>query len=156
MAKNSAGKILAGLILIFLGLAVIGLKFYQISQISVFHLLLGGIFLAGYFHNRAYGFLIPGCLLLSLGLLATPGRYLGFSDFSPIALGVGFIAIYVIDLIYRGKSSWWPLIPGFILIFAGLRQLESLRSLLWPVLLIVLGIYLILNSLNIFKRKSRP
>ena len=65
---SNKGRILAGIILILLGLLIIFLKFYTFHHPNSFLLLIGGLFLAAYFYNRAYGFLIPRCLLLGIAL----------------------------------------------------------------------------------------
>jgi hypothetical protein len=138
------GRILAGIILILLGILIIFLKFYTFRHPNSFLFLIGGLFLAGYFHNKAYGLLIPGCLLLGLALSSgVSGYHHTLYNSSSWGLGIGFFAIYLIDLLFQGKTHWWPLIPGSILFFSGIGG-----SKFWPVLIILLGVYIIIRSLK--------
>ena len=146
MANNRSGAYIAGIILIILGIwLIIGLPFTFVN-VKIFHLVLGALFLAAYFHKKAYGFLIPGCILLGLSIGGTPSSYFGYRFVNTIYLGLGFIMIYVIDRIYRGKTHWWPLIPGGIIIFTSIRGSWDLVKSGWPILLILLGLYIIYNS----------
>ena len=127
----------------------------------------GGTFLAGLgllflllwaFFSR-YGFLVPGGILLGLGTgLWTSrmapegtGRILFF-----VCFGAGFVLVFLLDRLKRPKSPHWPLIPGGVLMgiggyMAAERQgwippgLVAYLKYLWPVLLIVLGIYLLIK-----------
>ena len=63
-------------------------------------------------------------------------------------LGAGFVAIYLLDLLrQRRRSSWWPLVPGAVLVAVGLLQNTtgwgSLGDLGWPLLLIVAGVIVV-------------
>ncbi|MFC1887708.1 hypothetical protein ACFLYK_02760 [Candidatus Cloacimonadota bacterium] len=145
---RSKGRIIAGLILIILGLLIIFMKFYTFHHPSSFLLLIGGLFLASYFYNKAYGLLIPGCLLLGIALSSGHSGFHTFHDSSTWGLGLGFFAIYLIDYFYQGKTHWWPLIPGTILFITGIRGASSWFSRFWPVLIILLGIYIIVKSLK--------
>ena len=61
-----------------------------------------------------------------------------------VGLGIGFIAIFVVDRFYRGKTAWWPLIPGLILLVTGAAtghiDFGKLMSKGWPLILVILGI----------------
>ena len=100
-------------------------------------LVLGGAFLALYLDTRTYGFLIPGCILLGLGigtlfpqLLAGSGLE-GLSGGLVVAwLGLGFLAIYWIGRPVSGVTSPWPVYPGAILI--GIGVLTALASRAGP------------------------
>ena len=145
---KSKGQILAGIILILLGLLIIFLKFYTFHHPSSFLILIGGFFLAAYFYNKAYGLLIPGCLLLGIALSSGHTGYSTFSHSGTWGLGFGFFAIYLIDLFYQGKTHWWPLIPGFILVITGIRGASHWLAKSWPVFIIILGIIIIIRSLK--------
>ena len=151
MSNKTKNHFVSGIFLIILGILIIGLKQSSFHNISVFPILIGGFFLAGYFSNKSYGLLIPGCLLLSIGISGGRAHFVGFRDFGSFGLGIGFVAIYVIDLIYRGKTHWWPLIPGIILILTGTRKFTHFISIGWPVLIILFGIWIMIKS---FKRKD--
>ncbi len=145
---NNRGRILAGIILILLGLLIIFLKFSTFHHPNSFLLLIGGLFLAAYFYNKSYGLLIPGCLLLGIALSSGGmGYYHTFNNSSSWGLGFGFFAIFLIDLLYQGKTHWWPLIPGTILVITGIRKSSFWMVKFWPVLIILLGLYIIFKSL---------
>ena len=136
-------RMLPGLILIALGVL------FLVGRLSGVIVLggLGAIFIVAYLTTRKYGWLIPGCILAGLGL----GELLGWSS---LGLGLGFIGIFVIDLIMRGKSHWWPLIPGVIITLDALGDranvvIAPLRGLVasgWPLLLIAIGLLLLFQN----------
>jgi hypothetical protein len=128
----------------------------------------GGAFLAGvgflfvllWALTSRYGLLVPGGILLGLGsglwagrLMPGPsGRVLFF-----VCFGAGFILIYLLDRLKRRQSPLWPLIPGGILAGIGAYIAAEQRGwipaeailylkYLWPVLLIVLGLYLLVKK----------
>jgi len=156
MKKERKGQIIAGIILILLGLSFSGIRFIIGFHYNTFFLLLGGLFIAAYFYKDLYGLLIPGCLIIGSGL--TSGHF-GLLRYSPhyntLGLGLGFIAIYVIDLLNKGKTLWWPLIPGGILTFLGLStrpyHFWGFFQVIWPILIILLGLFIIFNSLGLIK-----
>src|SRR3970040_2162542 len=117
MINMKQGRGAAGAVLIVVGLILLASQFVKGFADHIWTLLIGGLFVAGYFYRRAYGLLIPGCILLGIGLgNLGEGSILQFGDFDSIALGLGFLAIFVIDTLYRGRSHWWPLIPGGVLV----------------------------------------
>jgi hypothetical protein len=76
-----------------------------------------------------------------------------------LGLGVGFIAIYVIPLVYRGKSHWWSLIPGLILVVVGLAKtsddLERLFEVGWPHIHVILGLLILAGAFGFTGRKRQ-
>ena len=142
MDRNRINQLLPGLILIGLGV------FFLLGRTALSGALflggLGAIFLVAYLSSRNYGLLIPGCILAGLGV----GELINWSS---LGLGLGFIAIFVIDRLARGKSHWWPLIPGGIITISALTErggplIAPLRGLVdnfWPLLLIAVGLLLL-------------
>jgi len=72
-----------------------------------------------------------------------------------LGLGLGFLAIYVVDVITSGaraQGRWWPLIPGAILTAvagaSGAFGEEGERAIErgWPILLVVAGAWLLLRG----------
>jgi len=118
---------------------------------------LGVAFVAGYYSSGTYGLLIPGMILIGLGLgnVMEDLRPFGLdAEWSTFWLGVGFIGIYLTDRFRRRQTSAWPLWPGGFLVLFGLwdiaRELELIDFLWWnvfedwwPLALIVIGIYLL-------------
>lgn len=160
MGELQRGRVTAGAILILLGVALILMQISEPFRESTWTFLIGGAFVAAYFYRRAYGFLIPGCILLGIGLGSVGSSSpLGFGEFGSVGLGVGFVAIFLIAWIYEGRSHWWPLIPGGILIVTGLAAgSEAFRQLLdvgWPAALILAGLLLMAGSAGMFGRRDR-
>ncbi len=153
MIDKKKRTLISGGVLIGLGLVLFLVQFIEGFDFQAIPLLIGGLLLAAYFYRRAYGLLVSGCILLgmSIGSMAeeTSLRYV---DASSIGLGLGFLAIYIIQKAYRGRSHWWPLIPGFLLIADGLASaiegLEDWLSVGWPLLLVLIGILLITGRLG--------
>lgn len=108
-------------------------------------LLLGLLFLVAYAVTRSFGLLIPGCILAGLGIGILVGRAPMREDVSVlIGLGLGFIAIYVIQLVVAGRSHWWPLVPGGLLALAGVAEAIPQGQVMiergWPLVLILIGL----------------
>lgn len=159
MNTQDRGRIVAGAVLVLLGIGLFALQFAKGVGEAVILFFIGAAFVAGYFYSRRYGLLIPGCILLGLGLGSVGEKAAwNFGDFGAIGLGIGFVAIYVIDLIYRGASHWWPLIPGGILIVSGVAQsnadFQRLLSLGWPLALVLIGLLILAGAFGLSGRKS--
>jgi hypothetical protein len=111
----------------------------------------GALFWIGWFKNRQeIGLLMPGTILLVYGLLFWYNVqygwwHMGASNlwaFFLIGPGLGFLIMYLL-----GKRDRGLLVPAGILIVLGVIFLTgwSNISLLWPIILIVIGIRLILK-----------
>lgn len=149
-----------GVLLIAIGLLVL---LVNITKSDVFGLLvlpgLGVVFLAWGFYTRRIGFAIPGCILTGLGaglmLVQRVPSLAGEPAGGVIVMGLaaGFLGITLITPFFGEKRAWWALIPGSILglvgilIFLGGAALGWLELLgtLWPLILIGIGLYVLLN-----------
>lgn len=157
MDEVRSGRASAGVVLVLLGIVLLAGQLLPGFGDEVWTFVIGGLFVAGYFYRKAYGLLVPGCILLGIGLgslgEASGG---GFADFDSVGLGLGFVAIFVIDYLYRGHSSWWPLAPGAILVVSGLAAgNQAVRDALtvgWPVILILIGVVVLAGA---FRSSSR-
>ena len=111
--------------------------------------------IVGYFYFRAYGLLVPGCILMgiALGLIGVE-RIFPVGDFGATGFGLGFVAIYLIDRAYRGSTHWWPLIPGGLLVMTGLRDADKLFAAGWPLVLIFVGFLLLARVLTQIERRE--
>ncbi|MBM4418672.1 MAG: hypothetical protein FJ033_10225 [Chloroflexi bacterium] len=152
-----SGRTLGGLILVILGLGLFALQSVAGFGEALVFFLVGAIFVAAYLVRGRYGFLIPGCILLGIGLGRVGTAYgYDFGALEGLGLGGGFLAIYLIDRIYRGRSHWWPLIPGTILLIGPLltRLPEAQRvvEIAWPLGLILVGLILLVGAQGITRR----
>lgn len=148
---RSNGRLVAGAILILVGLGLLGLQLTQGAGESLFLLFLGGVFLAGYFSRRAYGLLIPAGILLGLGVGSVlQAAFPALEGLNSLGLGLGFLSIFALDWVMTRQERWWPMIPGGILVLVGLADMnEGLASLLrvgWPFILILIGLFLLLSA----------
>jgi hypothetical protein len=136
---------ITGAILILVGLVLFVLQMSTGITVSIMFLVGGAVFIAAYFNKQTYGLLIPGCILIGMGLGQLGDEYVDFIH-SPnyVGLGLGFLAIFAVDKLKRGSSPWWPLIPGFILLVMGLEtnrlNMGTLFSKGWPLALVVVGL----------------
>ena len=159
MSERSQRQVATGAILILIGVGLFALQFLEGFGEAVVFFLIGGVFVAAYLYFRNYGLLIPGGILLGLGLGSIgESSVLAFGDFGAIGLGIGFVAIYVIALAYQGRSHWWPLIPGLILIVTGLASgtsFERLLSVGWPLILVLVGLLLLAGAFGLTGRPRK-
>lgn len=160
MNKRQKGKLFAGIILILLGLSLAGINIFTGLGHNTIQLLLGGLFIAWYFYSNSYGLLIPGCILAGLGLASLGSRHFLYTPHnSQFGLGLGFIAIYVIDRLYSGKTHWWPLLCGALIALAALARgaygFKEIYRVGWPFILILIGLYIIIKSLGITNNKNK-
>jgi len=146
--KRISKKVTTGITLVVLGSILFALQFAEGYSEALMFFLFGAGFLIAYFYKKRYGFLIPGCLLLGLGL-GTVFRSSG--NIELIGLGIGFVAIYIIAYLYEKNSHWWPLIPGVILIFTGIGGGSDTFSKGWPLIVVLIGIFIIIHGLKVNK-----
>lgn len=159
MTEQDRGRLIAGAVLIVIGLGLLALQFVEGLGESVMLFLIGGAFIAGYFYRRSYGLLIPGCILMGIGLGSVgESALIDIGGLSSVGLGVGFVAIYLIDLVYSGATHWWPLIPGGILIVQGLsegsRTFERLFEVGWPLIIIFVGLLILAGAFGLTGQKK--
>ena len=153
--QSDPGGLVAGLVIAGIGL------FFLAGQLEpdigrYVTMFIGLALLAVFVVTRQYGFLVPGSILTGVGIgivLDSAASGAAESGVMMLALAGGFLGIWVIGSIYRlAENHWWPLIPGGILTLIGLVQLTrtdvagALR--LWPVILIVLGAFLLAKAIT--------
>lgn len=157
---GNRSRLIPGLILIVLGVLVLLVQYFEIGP-GLILLLVGLAFLVPYVFTRAYGLLVPGCILSGLGIGLIFGRAPMRDDITvSLGLGLGFIAIFVLHLIMTGRSHWWPLIPGAFLVLLGVAeaipQAQTLVEKGWPLLLILAGMLIVISQIGIGRSGSRP
>jgi hypothetical protein len=151
--RSRRSQIAAGVALIVIGLVVLSLRYFEESGRAMVLLAAGGAFIAAYFYSDIYGLLIPGGILSGLGLGSlAEWQDVAVRDANAVGLGIGFVAIYVIERLYRRRAHWWPLIPGVILIGSGLgARFGDVGHILWrwaPVILVALGVLMVVKALG--------
>ena len=145
---------LPGVILIVIGVALFAVQLLHLDA-DVIVLIIGLVFATAFVGTRRYGLLIPAAILTGLGtgiLLED----IGYTRESvPLGLGLGFLAIYGVDLVTSGAHQpgrWWPLIPGTILmvvaVVSGAFGPEGQRAIEqgWPVILVAAGAWLLFRG----------
>jgi hypothetical protein len=152
--RHRDGSWVGGAILIGIGLAfLVGQVIPRAGDYIV--LAIGLTFLAAFVVTREYGFLVPGGIVTGVGagvvIAANLPGVEGGSLFM-LALGFGFVAIWVIGLAFHVPENHpWPLIPGLILGGIGAASLAGTRyqeigRLGWPIALIALGAILLIRG----------
>lgn len=160
-APTLVGQVAAGLSLIVLGGALLALERLDGSREHLFLILLGGVFAAGYFYKRAFGLLVPGGILIGLGagMAFDDLRSDSFVDgeIAAFGLGVGFLLIYVVSLLYERVNRWWPLIPGGILVIVTLPAWAWADRILdyWPVAVMAVGLFLLFRGVLRRQKEAR-
>lgn len=161
MAKKGKNRLFLGLVLAAIGVALLLARMHVVSQGPAVLLAIGGaLALYGVF-ARAFGPLVPGCVLLGLGsgmLLGDRGvEGFGVVRWQLLGLGGGFILLFLLALVLGLGLRWWPLVVGGVL--AGVAVLPHIKGLLdpqvvvafrtyWPVLLIAAGLYLVVRDVT--------
>lgn len=147
-----------GILIILIGIFLLFLNFNLLTG-NMFLLIISAIFLISYYRfNKNIGFLIPGCILLSISLFNIINNvYPISSTYSLVFIGIGFLLIFFIH--YSGRKDissgekYWSLYPGVILIFLGIliniiQNFPDFIRFLIPILLIIIGALLLLRSLK--------
>lgn len=154
---TNQGALAAGVILIIIGIMALLINFGILSGES-FLIAIGAAFLAAFAIWRNLSLLIPGMILLWLGIATTlvSRDIVDVADDGSIivsALGLAFLSVYA----FMPKRHWWPLIPGGILLLVGIMifaftqniipiSFSEFVNFLWPAALIVIGIWIIIKQ----------
>lgn len=143
----------AGAILVLLGLAIFILQYVEDAAESVIFFGIGAIFLFFYLRQQRFGFLVPGSILIGIGLgMIFENAGLEVANPSSLGLAIGFLMIYGIERLSRGSARWWPLVPGGLMLFGALRGGQTWGNRVfaegWPLLLVALGVLVYLGKLG--------
>lgn len=159
---ESRNRLVGGLALILFGLIALVAQFVDIGETIGLLIVptLGLIFLAWGLITRQSGLLIPGGILsgIGAGTLLITGPFENASGdvqggLFMLAFAAGWFLIPILSIIFTRDNHWWALIPGTImaligggLLFGG-AALDALEFLgrVWPVFLILGGLYLLLR-----------
>jgi len=153
LQRNRRSQLATGAALIVIGIVALGLQYFEGPGRAVILLLAGGSFVAAYFYSDIYGLLIPGGILSGLGIGSlAEWQDVAVRDPNAVGLGIGFVAIYVVERVYRRRAHWWPLIPGVILVGSGVgARFGDVGHILWrwaPAILVLLGVVLVVRGIK--------
>jgi hypothetical protein len=170
--RSNAGSLIAGTLLIAFGLmALLGQFFNRIDWGFLWPFTVIGFgalfFLAMFASGRgAAALAIPGSIISGIGLVLLfqniTGRWESMSYFWTLIIIFVGVGIYLMGW-YGGdanqkRSGWGVMKVGAVLflIFGAFFEMlfSSFNNLVFPVLLIILGIYLILSRSGLFARKN--
>jgi hypothetical protein len=148
--------------LILIGLLALAATFLQSPIVTMLFLpALGMLFLIWGLAARHVVPLVPGGILLGLGVGIIVAQQLYGNANSResggvivIGLGGGFILITLLSRVVSPRLQVWPLVPGIILIALGAAvliggvalEIVNVAGLVWPILLIAIGAYLLLQA----------
>ncbi len=163
MARARRSNLAAGVMLLVVGGVLLVTRFALMATAPAWLLGLGvGLSLIAIVAS-SYPPLVGGMILLGLGSGMVLGdRAVGGlpgGAWIQIGLGAGFIGLWVLGLLLKLRSHWWPLIPGVVLLATGgarfLRHLtiippEAMIAVRtwWPVALVVAGIWILVRALK--------
>ena len=150
MSDQKSRRMSAGLILIAIGLGLYLIERVEGIGDEAVLLIIGAAFLMAYFVRKNYGLLIPGCILLGLGV-GSVGRhsFLAFGESTMLGLGLGFVSIFVIARLFEGKSHWWPLIPGGVMLIMAIPRTHNLFEYVWghwQLILVLSGVLILIGA----------
>src|SRR5919109_4420166 len=154
-SSNRRNRWLAGVALIAIGLLVLAGQVVNVGALALLFLpALGVIFLLWGIGARTVGLMIPGGILLGIGLgiylAGGPLSYLGDPAKGAaflISFALGWAIITLLSALFADRTHWWPLVVGGILALIGAATMAGGVALdvlgwvgrLWPLGLIALG-----------------
>jgi hypothetical protein len=163
MARSRSGGLTAGVLLVAIGGVLLATRLSSIESAPAWLMGLGLAFALLAVLRRTYGALVAGCVMIGLGagMLLGDEAVAGLpkNAWSLLGLGLGFLGLYLVDLILRLRRHWWPLVPGVVLVAMGGARLvsrvqlvppavEAFVRLWWPVGLVAVGAWLLVRSLR--------
>lgn len=162
MARTQSRQLGLGIILAAVGGVLLAVRLTPINSAPAWLLGLGFAFGVLGVVQRSYPAVVAGCVLLGLGagmVLGDRGAWgVTKGAWLPLALGVGFIAIFAVDRLVGLGGGRWPLIPGAVLVaLAVARNLrgfhippaaEAFVRTWWPAGLLAAGIFLVVRAIR--------
>ncbi|HVN75978.1 MAG TPA: DUF5668 domain-containing protein [Thermoanaerobaculaceae bacterium] len=163
MARARKSNLGFGIILVVVGGILLMTRFALVSTAPAWLLGLGvGLALIAIV-GASYGALVGGMVLLGLGggmLLGDRGvGGVSSGNWIVLGLGAGFIGIWILALVLKLRSHWWPLVPGFVLLAVGGARFYRRFAIVppevmvivrtwWPALLVVVGVWILVRALR--------
>jgi hypothetical protein len=148
--RRRGQRVIAGLVLIGLGLFLYTLELYGGLGRTTVIFVAGAAFLGAYLASKTFGFLVPASLLLCVGAGDVIERFTGLDAASTLWLGIGFLGVTAFAWMYEGRRAVWPLVPGVLLVlFSVPRAWRVMADAIqdhWPLLLVVIGIAVLFGA----------
>lgn len=163
MARSRSNALTAGVLLVAVGGVLLATRVSSLDSAPAWLMGLGLALAALGVLRRGYAALVAGCVMIGLGagMLLGDAAVAGLpkNAWLLLALGGGFVLVYLLDLVLRLNRHWWPLIPGAVLAAMGGARLVSRVQLVppsveafvrmwWPVGLVAVGVWLLVRSLR--------
>jgi hypothetical protein len=163
MAQSKSTQMTFGVILLALGFVLLVTRLAPVSAAPAWLLGLGLIFALLAIFRRSYGALVAGMILLGVGSGMVLGDYgvagLHVRTWRFLALGMGFLGIWLIALILQLNRHWWPVVVGgALVVVAGapvVRRIVFIPPAVelavrtwWPAALVVAGILLVVRAVR--------
>lgn len=162
MARARSRQFAVGVVLVAVGAILLVVRLTPLADAPAWLLGLGLAFGILGVVQRSYAGIVAGCVLLGLGagmaLGDRQGGGISRGSWLLLALGVGFVAIYLVDLLLRLGGRWWPLVPGAVLVALAMARgvrpfhvppaAEAFLRAWWPAGLVVVGLWLALQGLR--------
>jgi len=158
MEQRRGQRVVAGLVLIGIGLTLYGFELYAGLGRTAVIFVAGTAFLAAYLVSRTFGFLVPAALMLGMGAGDLVERLTTFHASSTLWLGIGFLGVSAFAWIYERRKTIWPLVPGTLLILFAVPDAWRIVDLVhrhWPLLLVAVGVAVLFGAFAGSGRKGR-
>ncbi len=162
MARTRSRQVALGVLLAASGAVLLAVNFASVSRLPAWLLALGfALGLLGVV-QRASASLVAGCVLLGLGAGIVLGErtVAGVDRGSWLLLGLaaGFLLVYLLGVVLRLGTRWWPLVPACALLAAAAARgasplrippaAEQVVRSWWPAALVALGLWLVLRGVK--------
>jgi hypothetical protein len=158
-STNRPNRWITGIGLIAVGTLALIAQFVEVDLLGLLFLpALGLIFLLWGLLTRNGGLLVPGGILIGLGVgtLLVDTFFTDATDNAQagiimLAFTAGWLLITILSAFALPKLMWWPLIPALIMgLIGGALIADALGMLsaigrIWPIFLILGGIYFIVR-----------
>ena len=147
-----------GILLIAVGLLLLAGQIIHVDHL--FLPMLGGIFILASIAQRNPGLMIPGGILMGIGVGSFLTENVFFAMAEPargglflVSLAGGFALITVLSTVFTKQSQTWALFPatiigligGALLIGGSAMNVLALLGQIWPVFLILGGLMLLVQ-----------
>lgn len=156
LKSTNRGELVGGGVLILLGVLFLIAQWLPENVGLFIPLVIGLVLLSWGIVIRHAGPIIPGGILtgVGVGVLLTEQFFPQADDaIFLLGFGAGWVIITLATALFTKETHWWPLIVAAIMFFVGaaamwggiLSTLLTWAGSLWPLALILVGVYLLLR-----------